>query len=199
MKKFIAAVVLLITSVCYADAPLGLKWGESVNELKDKGITFYTKSPIEEKIFTVWNVKNVPIEMPGASGYVFLTHKTQGLQKVVVLMDINKDDPYGTESKSDYAKVKESLIAKYGDPQDTIEGIKFYTTDVPGFFYLCLKDKHCGAFMTFFELNKTNILLQIIPINSQSGYVEIMYESQTYEGLKKEADAELHDAKIKAL
>lgn len=87
MKKVILIVVLFFISpsifaeIKYPEAPFGLKWGMTVEELESKAGTV-NPIPIDENT-SLYSLKSPPITLLGFTEYYVLVHKKLGAMEII--------------------------------------------------------------------------------------------------------------------
>lgn len=191
MKKliFIAASFFICSSVLaetqHPDAPLGLKWGMTAEELESQaGAVLQT--PTDDKNISVYSLKSPPMTLPGFTEYFVLVHKDLGAIKISMNQEI-KSDVYGTKGKKEYFKYKEALTNKYGKPKDSFEFVGKKLYEERDEFYQCLKYDGCGYYLSYFG---DHLSLQLNGIERGKGNLSITYESELFAKYKADEENE---------
>jgi len=201
--KIVLLSVLLVSSIGVKSAevmveggiqaPLGLKWGESKDELVKK----YSASPADKNNsrLSLYALNNPPIKVPGFESYYGVVDEKYGLVKVIVVESIT-DDAYGSKGIEDYKKLSAILSKKYGNPSDKFEysGKELYKESDE--FYQCLAYQGCGAYSSYYKPSGgAMISLELKGKSRGQGYLTINYESTLFNKVLTERDS---DTKEKA-
>ena len=184
MKNVITGfIIFILVNAAYAAetetlAPFGLHWGESKQKLNKSGVVF--EKCITDRELSICTTKK-PIK-PVSFGdiYQLVIDSKRGLQKVAMLSNDITDDITGSEGKELYAKVKSSLIKKYGEAKDyEYSGWKIY--DEYDEFYQCLAYPGCGSWLSYWEpQNGGTVSVSLKGIGRGKGYLKITYESKKW-------------------
>lgn len=176
MKHYICLAALLFSSPAFAvtiEAPGGLKWGETITEIKSKGVTFEECTPTDNA--ATCKTKKVPKSLSFADFYqlIFVDDR---LQKVLITGTTIENDPYGTEGKNLYSKINSQLTDKYGTHEDDseLDGLKLYTGRDE--FYQCLAYRGCGLWAKWWSKDGV-VVVRLHGIRRGKGWLEITYES----------------------
>lgn len=186
MKSILAAVlkiVLLAVGMSQAalaqsnDAPFGLSWGQSAEELRARGVNLSQTK--RESDFTFFSATKVPIGISIAEKYSIIIHDRHGLQKVAMHSENFNNDPSGSDGRKAYADYKEALAGKYGPPDSRysreVVGVKLYKERDE--FYECLKYTGCGMWSSLWSLaNGGTIGLELKGISRGTGWLNLTYE-----------------------
>lgn len=191
MRFFLIVVLALfnMTGIAMAnDAPFGLNWGMTEEELKDKGVQLVLLE--EDSHFKHFKTESLPQNISIAEAYSISLSKNYGLQHVSMVYRIS-DDVYGRDGKKLYDRIKESLIEKYGSPTFTYEKIGLKLYDESDEFYQCLAYTGCGGWISVYELkNKVNIGLRLTGSGRGKGALGLIYEGPNWTDAKEEQTQE---------
>lgn len=185
MKKLIFIAVLFFISPSifaetkYPDAPLGLKWGMTVKELKSKAGDVIAPTIID-KYATTYALMSAPIKLPGFSYHFITVHNDYGLMKIDIFKSIFSDK-YNDKGKAEYFKYKKALINKYGEPDFSSECL---TNDSEQKYF---KSKHCNNYTSFLG---GNLILLLTGIERNVGCLSIVYQSELFAKYEKEKTIE---------
>lgn len=191
MKKILVAILICsFSSFIYAeDAPFGLTWGSSPQDITSLNITLKKEST--DKNISTYSTSSLPKNISIAGQYLLIFDDEAQLQKIVMVSKDITGDPYGRNGKEIYEKIKNGLTKKYGTPKNTYEqsGIEVYKESDE--FYQCLNYDGCGTWISFFESEqtKTNIVLQLEGLSRGTGYIKILYESGKWSKIIDKHDA----------
>ena len=191
--KLLASVVLLgFSAIAIADegiqAPLGLKWGESKENLTKN----YNASPADknDSRLRLYSLGNPPVKVPGFDEFYGVVDEKYGLVKVIVVENIS-GDAYGSQGVEDYKKLKNILSKKYGKPSDQYEYIGRDIYKESDEFYQCLAYQGCGAYSSFYKPAGGGVIgLELKGQRRGEGFLTINYESTLFDKVIKERDSE---------
>jgi len=188
MKYIYAFFLLTLSGYSFSEisAPSEMQWGQSQSDLKRSGllITECKKSGELEYCLASGHDKAISF----AEAYYLYFLPSYGLQKVLVIGKDITGDLYGSEGKTTYNKVKNSLIKKYpeadGYKHSSFEytGSKLYNESDE--FYQCLKYDGCGNWTTFIG-GENDVALGFFTIalkgsSRGAGYLNLTWESQNW-------------------
>lgn len=103
--------IAMPTSAGGQDAPFGLEWGMSIEEVEELGVTL-SKSE-EGKYGTQYDATNLPKVLSDVR-LVTLYFSAGDLWRVSAVSDVFQNDPYGSSVKSRYEELRGLLEKKYG-------------------------------------------------------------------------------------
>ena len=110
----VVAVALVVFSVSVhsaeLEAPLGLQWGQTQEQLEAKGVNFNCQSTREGEFEIFCTTTNPPKPLSFAEHYQLFFN--QGLQRVKILVAAIE----GAYLEKSFDDLKQRLIAKYGKP-----------------------------------------------------------------------------------
>ncbi|MFZ4650688.1 MAG: hypothetical protein ACOYLV_08250 [Rubrivivax sp.] len=186
MKSFlVTALRTVLLFACAAqvvlaqgnDAPFGLSWGLSAEDLRARGVNLAQTK--RESEFTFFSATKVPTAISIAEKYSIIVHDRHGLQKLAMHSENFNNDPSGADGKKIYAEYKAALASKYGPPDSSysreIVGLKLYKERDE--FYECLKYTGCGMWSSLWSLpNGGTIGLELKGINRGTGWLNLTYE-----------------------
>jgi len=174
-----------------SDAPFGLKWGMSSEDLKANGVKIEYKD--SKNTTTRYLATNLPKTMNNTDVLSLYIDSKHGLVKITWFSTDITDDAYGNKGKIKYTELKELLTNKYGSSKKEYEYIGRSLYKESDEFYQCLNYSGCGMFATVFEDEKSAIVLKIDGTSRGVGYIEIVYEHKLWQDVLtniKNADAE---------
>jgi len=168
-------------SASEAKAPFGFHWGENIQQIKSKNIIL-SKCKRDKSLTTCRTSKAIR-NLSFAEIYVLIFDSQLGLQKVMMLSKDITDDATGNQGKKLYSKVKDSLIKKYGEPNEKFSsessGLELYKDYDE--FYQCLAYSGCGMWISAWTpRGGGTIILELKGVNRGKGFLEIDYESKNW-------------------
>lgn len=172
-----------------ANAPLGLKWGETAADLVQKYSAQKTGRDDKSKT-TIYLLKNTPVIINDFDTVYGITHEKHGLVRVTLIANIDRDAS-GTRGDALYKKYKKILSDKYGKPE-SFEYMFKDTYKSKDSFYQCLAYEGCGARGSFYK----NIVLRLVGEGRGKGTLELMYDSEMTDKIIDEQNEE-NDSKAR--
>ncbi len=129
MKNVFAIVAMLAAFPTHAetlDAPFGFQWGQTVEQLQDRGVMLYEPQSVRPCLLTAYRcvTQNPPQSYSGAGIYYLTFYPGEGLQMVQMWLSTITGrhftgQNYGKLKESDdYARIKKLLTEKYGRSSD---------------------------------------------------------------------------------
>lgn len=184
--RAIIAITIFIPFFAIADGGVfGTKWGSTVDELKSNGAVIIKKK--DDGRLSIYSATSLPKNISIAETYQIIFHHGHGLQKIQMISKDISNDPSGMEGKSLYAKLKDGLINKYGQPGVEREstGNKLFEEDDE--FYQCLAYAGCGAWIAFFKIPpNANVAIELKGLKRGKGYITLTYEGPKWDGIVDE-------------
>ncbi len=190
MKKLFLVLIIILCciSVLFAidkeKGPFGTTWLSSESDLRKVGtLTLYKDNGDYSTYIFSPNKGHSAFD-----SYMVLLLKDVGLVKVVAGGKNIKCTGYGTELKSAYESMRESLIKTYG----SVSGEENYNSSSvwsePADWMYSLYMGH-RKLESFWQTGTVFILLEAVAENSNSGYIILAYEHKKWgEYLESEAD-----------
>ena len=176
MKTLLISIALIFAFPCIAseNAPFGLKWGVSVNDLRNQGIELQ-KGRAEGRLETFF-AKSLPKNLSIAESYGLAFDQEFGLQKISMVSEDITDDAFGSKGKEMYDDIKSKLKNKYGEPTENWEYVGLVLYDESDEFYQCLSYDGCGSWASLFEDKEQVVLVEIEGIRRGHGFIKLSYE-----------------------
>ena len=155
-------------------APLGFTWGETKEQLEEKGAIFDDCYVV--KIMTCNIVK--PLESISFADVSIAFFDDSNTLVQVGLSKTIRSDNNGLKGIQLYEQLKGSLVKSYGKPVQhlTIGADRYFRADE---FYECLTLKSCGVYESFW-VGRGEVVLEIKGINKGLGQVNLFYLSEFY-------------------
>lgn len=169
------------------EAPFGLKWGMSEEQLESEGITL-TEATREEGVVS-YTTSELPRNLSEIDFYQVFFSEKRGLQKITVLGETIKNDARGSKGKETFDYYVDIVSDRYGQPTQEIDyiGIKLYKD--PDEFYQCLAYDGCGLWATLWEERKgVNSMVQVKGISRGEGFVTIHIEGPKWKTVLKDVE-----------
>ena len=202
MKSLICGLMVLVASICNfaiaQDGPFGLQWGDTAQELREKGLTLSDTK--RDGLFSIYRTTSMPKNISIAESYSMIIHDRFGLQKVSVISKNIENDPTGREGKQIYNEFKSAISEKYGAASTSIErtGAKLYQEFDE--FYQCLNHSGCGYWTSVWDLkDKGTIGIYLKGLSRAKGYIVITYEGPQWSRAVDEARGQKSTNDRKAL
>lgn len=167
-------ILCLLTAPALAeDAPYGLRWGASIEELKTRGFSGDVQQDDGQmKIFQTTKLPNAP----SYSDFARLgVDRKFGLQRILWVSKEILDDPSGEKGLELYKSMKASLSEQYGDPKSSDEEMAGSRTNGPSSFYQCLAEDGCGVFVTVWRTINTDARLRLLGTTTGKGRLEVVF------------------------
>ncbi len=185
---FYFMLIFFVSGLSYAeDAPFGLKWGASPQELKNLNL----KKESSDANTTIYSTVTPPKNISIASEYYLIFDNEIQLQKIIMISKNIDNDTYGINGKEVYEKIKLGLKSKYNEPTSSYEqtGLKLYKDNDE--FYQCLKYDGCGNWISIFkdQQSGTSIVLELNGISRGTGFIKLTYESSHWGDVVDKHDA----------
>lgn len=184
--KYIAFLLLAltVTPAVAADeptGPFGLSWGAPISEITNQGVTLSKTDALDR--LQIYEAKKLPKNLSIAETYSLIFDAEFGLQKVLMVSDDITSDSTGSEGKSIYATLKQKLTSKYSASTTNMEHVGLELYDEADEFYQCLAYDGCGAWLSVFEEEHSNlgIILELKGLGRGKGYIKLTYEGPQWE------------------
>ena len=176
MKTLLISIALIFALPCIAseNAPFGLKWGASVNDLRKQGIELqnkFTEGRLED-----FFAKSLPKNLSTTKFYRLYFDQEFGLQKILMFSEDITNDAFGFKGKEMYDDIKSKLKNKYGEPTGNWEYVGRRLYDESDEFYQCLSYDGCGSWASLFEDKEQKILVEIQGKRRGHGFIKLVYE-----------------------
>lgn len=188
LKCIPISLLIILSSYSFSEisAPSEMQWGQSQSDLKRSGLSITDCKKSGELEYCLASGHDKPISF--AEAYYLYFIPNYGLQKVLVIGENITGDVYGSEGKTNYKNVKNSLMKKYpeadGYKHTAFEYIGRKLYDESDEFYQCLKYDGCGSWQTFIGAENDDALgYFIVELKGSSrgtGYINLTYESSNW-------------------
>ena len=164
-------VLCLLSSPTFADdAPFGLRWGASADELKSHGISGELRS--DDGQLRIFQINRLP-KGPADTNFVTLAiDRKFGLQRIQWVSQEIGNDPSGARGLSLYRTLKRTLLEQFGEPKSSDEEMIGNSTSG---FYRCLAEDGCGAFVTVWRTPETDARLRLMGSSAGNGWLDVVY------------------------
>ena len=180
--KIKAVILTILLAIQYAsfgaesDGPFGLSWGMTKSQVGEYGVKLEPKAAQGNMEFLV--AKSLPKNLSIAESYALSFDKKFHLQRVEMVSKDIDGDIYGTEGKTKFSALKESLTKKYGQPSIELERVGMKLWKDSDEFYQCLAYAGCGLWVALFEDKESgqNIGLALKGLGRGKGYIDLTYE-----------------------
>lgn len=154
------------------EAPLGLQWGASVEDLSAQGINL--KKLASEDFGASFIAENISKSLTDQSVSMLSFGYNNKLWRLLMASRDFANDPHGNAVQSRYNKLLQSLTEKYGTPKSTHRlGDSIYAE--PQYFLSGIRNGRSTWHSSFFT-PKLYIELSIRASNSSTGYWSIIYQ-----------------------
>jgi len=161
-----------------SDAPFGLKWQMTKNELIKIGVMLNKKD--SKSSATRYSAKNLPKNMNDTDDVSMIIDDEFGLVKITWISKNITNDAFGTQGKSKYDELKEGLTKKYNMAGNSFERVGMTLFKESDEFYQCLKYSGCGMYSTSWKSEAVDILLELKGLSRGVGYLTIVYEHKKW-------------------
>lgn len=200
LRLVFVATIVAGTSVSFANespkevqAPFGLKWGAKKSDFSN---LFDCET---NRTFISCRTNSVPKGLSNTEFYSFIFDNEEGLVKITHYGKNIIGDPYGTEAKDRFNKLKSALSGKYPDAKkkDFIwMHLKLYKESDE--FYECLRYSGCGSYAFAISPEGGGIFIEVYGMRRGEGYIKLIYESAKWSDVidrfKASKDADDADA-----
>lgn len=179
-SRLLLAALLLLAPRAFADeAPFGLRWGSSIEELQNRGIPGSVQEDDGQiRVFQTDRLKDAPDILDFARLGV---DRQYGLQRIMWVSKEITDDPTGARGREQYQTIKHMLTEQYGDPKTSDEEVGGSHTYGQNSFYQCLAEDGCGVFVTVWRSYSTDARLRLLGTAAGRGRLEIVYLGPDWE------------------
>lgn len=165
--------LLAATPALAEEAPYGLRWGASVEELKTRGIAGDVQQDDGQlQIYQTNKLSDTPSNLDFAR---LAVDRRFGLQRILWVSKEIIDDPSGQKGLDLYKTMKASLTETYGDPKSADEDIAGSGNQNPVGFYQCLAQDGCGSFVTVWRSVDTDVRLRLLGTTTGKGRLEVVF------------------------
>jgi hypothetical protein len=184
MKNYLIVLVVLTSTLCFA-GPFGFEAGMTkaqiaaqVGSLKDNGDNFYT-------------TKTAPKPSKEIESYTLQISPKYGLVGIVAATATEQSNDEGTQLKQKFENLQRILMANYGEPEETNNGlVDPDATTAPRFWMMELKDKNRRLESKWRFTSRQDKLVAItvtcMAADIQDGYVLVLYIFEDGEKTVKE-------------
>lgn len=164
---------LLSTPVFAEEAPFGLRWGATFEELQNRGFAGdFQQDDGQVKIYQ----SNKLLNAPESSDFARVAVDRQyGLQRIMWVSKEIADDPSGGKGLELYRTMKQTLTEQYGDPKTSEEEIVGGRAYAANSFYQCLAEDGCGSFVTVWRSFSVDVRLRLLGAATGKGRLEVVY------------------------
>ncbi len=164
---------LLTTNAFAEDAPFGLRWGETIDEVKTHGLPGDVQQ--DDGHLQIFQTNKLS-DAPGNSDFARLgIDRKFGLQRILWVSQAITDDPTGAKGLELYRTLKRDLTDRYDKPKSSDEEFVGSRTHGPNSFYQCLAEDGCAVFVTVWRAIRTDVRLRLLGSSSGKGRLEVVY------------------------
>ena len=169
--------------------PSQLDWGKTKAQMIISGYQFNSCQFGLDNAIEFCRVDNIKKPISFAEIYTVYFVNNYGLLKVLVQGKDITNDTYGSDGKSQYAKIKSSLINKYpnidGYQTESFEWIGRKLYNESDEFYECLSYDGCGSHMAFIyssneSVEKGTVSIELKGYSRGLGGINLTYESSLW-------------------
>jgi len=201
MFKYLTIFIIFFSNAAFSgNAPFGMDWGTSKEDLKNSGIIFTSNE--NENRLEVLQSSSLNKNLSIADFYLLIVSEKYGLQKIVMISKDISSDITGSKGKEKYSGIKNKLIKKYGNPSDHLETWGNSLWDKYDEFYQCLKYPGCGTWISFWKPEQTEsgyVSLELKGLSRGKGYVSLGYEGPLFSKAKSDINSETESSDDEAL
>jgi hypothetical protein len=177
----LSALCLLSLPAFADEAPFGLRWGESAEELKSHEISGEIRQGAGHlRLIETNRLPNGPKDTNFANLGI---DQKFGLQRIQWVSKDISDDITGEKGLAQYRTLKRSLSERYGAPKSSEEEMIGNRADS---FYQCLAEDGCGAFVTVWRTPETDVRLRLLGTTSGKGRLEVVYLGPDWSDIEAE-------------
>ncbi|PKU21917.1 hypothetical protein [Telmatospirillum siberiense] len=170
----VLGLLFLLAAPAFAEeAPFGLRWGATFEELQTRGFSgAFQQDDGQVKIYQ----SNKLLNAPSFSDFARVgVDRQYGLQRIMWVSKEITDDPTGEKGLALYRTLKQTLTEKYGEPKTSEEEMGGSRTYSGTAFYQCLAEDGCGVFVTVWRSLNSDARLRLLGTSSGKGRLEIVY------------------------
>lgn len=178
IESLALAAIIFLSGTTYAMLPEvpELKWGFTLSDFRQLSFD------IEEE-WTVWN-RATAVRLGAQAGtntkegsFILVFDEEFGLVKTHWASPPIERDHNGTKGIQSFERMKASIIAKYGQPQETHEDPAVQLNGYHGNFYQCLQDESCGKWNAIWETPEEGLLiLELVGLDEGIGFVQMTHQ-----------------------
>jgi hypothetical protein len=194
---FLTLALSLITLNSFSGeitAPLGFTWGESKDDMIEKGVVF---GECETRKLLVCVVITPLKSISFVDVMIAKFDKNENLVGVSMTTSDIKSDIYGSEGIDIYNDLKINISKLYGKPESyEYTGRSLFTKSDE--FYQCLSYDGCGRYVSYW-IQEGAVGIEIEGVGRGSGYLLITYESKEFLGAIDKVDSERMSGDLDAL
>lgn len=169
-----ALPIIALAEQVEKEAPFGLRWGMSASEMRQMGVNLTLDRDIES--VATYDTLTLPRDISGIEQYYLQIPERYGLQKIVAIGEDIENDPFGTDGKQEYERIKSIISGRYGEPSDEANVVGLTLYDERDEFYQCLQYDGCGGWMAIWETKGVAVVLQLKGLRRGTGYIDIVIE-----------------------
>jgi hypothetical protein len=165
-----------LTQVQPQEAPLGLTWGSTTNEIQGRGVELKDFSGSDfGKSFIATKIERALADQSAALLSFGFNDK---LWRIVITSKNFSDDPMGSTVLSRYSELSSVLSEKYGKPRESHRlGDSIYSQ--PRYFISGIQGGHTNWFSNF-ETPNLFVQLSITASDSSTSSWRLIYENKIY-------------------
>jgi len=183
LRFLLIAGVAAVPVTAYADqAPFGLHWGDTLDSLRDRGVTLEGERSNGE--LTLFRVNGLRTEPADTSALRVVISKKLGLERVIWLSKDIDDNAFGKKGIQAYRDRQAKMSEDFGDPSEHSEesGVVQYTR--PDQFYQCLATDGCGDYVTRWRTEDGDVYLRLIANRTADrGALQAIYDGPEWDQL----------------
>lgn len=174
LAPLLAAAICCVSLPALAqEAPFGLRWGATIEELKIRGVT-------GDVVLDDGSIRTVQARSvsgaPADTGSVrLIVHRQYGLQRIVWQSRDLSDDPSGNKALTAYQKLKASMTDLYGPTKSAEEELPSGLAAVPAGFFLCLAEDGCAAIVSVWRTADVDVRVRLVGTTTGTGWLEAIY------------------------
>jgi len=164
-------VLFLLSTPSFADDALfGLRWGETMEDIKRLGVSGELQE--DDGHLRLFQTDSLP-HGPNDTKFANLgIDRRFGLQRIQWVSKDIADGPSGENGIALYKTMKRQLSERYGDPKSSDEEIVGSQSSAS--FYRCLAEDGCGAFVTVWRTPETDARLRLMGSANGKGWLEVV-------------------------
>lgn len=159
--------------------PLGLRWGENLDELAGAGVTGEIEA--DDGLARLLVAKKVPKTPKDTAFARLVISRNYGLQRIIWVSNEFKNDVTGAQGLALYQSMKASLTEDYGQPRVVEEELGGTSHDQPTDFYKCLALDGCGSYTVVWRSVNTDARLRLVGTANGTGWLEVTYLGPDWE------------------
>lgn len=191
IRNLIGTFTLAASAAAFgADAPFGLQWGVSLDEVVAQGVVIEegaasTLGRMESDLiadYQIYSTTSIEGGNDSYSGYHLYFSPDNGLEMVTAVSEVLDADYSAKRGREVYQSVKSQLTEQYGEPyyqQEELHNRRGMESK-PLVMYGCLVSNQCGYWMSAFSYpdGQISALLDLRGIDRSTGVVMTHYTAR---------------------